>query len=281
MEIMHQATLKSEVSISGIGVHSGNPCSISIFPAPEDYGIVYIRKDVDQSRNLIAANYKNVSETTMCTKLSNKFEVSISTVEHLSAAFYSLGITNAIVKADSEEIPIMDGSAFPFVKAISSAGIQMQSKEKKILHITRTIKIGDDKKWAALSPSDSFIINLECDFLAKGLRTDPFSYNASIDNFEQDIAAARSFGFFSDAEYLRKNNLALGASLENAVVFGDHGVPMNKNGLRYFNEPIRHKILDIIGDLSLAQHEIVGRYDGFCPGHHLNNLLLIELFKEN
>lgn len=277
---MHQATLKSEISIGGVGVHSGSSCSISVFPAPEDYGIVYVRKDVEQSKSIIIANYKNVSSTTMCTRLSNQFGVGISVVEHLSAAFYALGITNAIVKADGEEIPLLDGSAMPFVKAILSVGIQTQSKEKKILKITKTIKVGDDKKWAALSPSDSFIINIECDFLAKGLRTSPFSYDSSIDNFEHDISAARTFGFFSDVEYLRKNNLAIGASLENTIVFDDSGIPINKNGLRYSNEPVRHKILDIIGDLSMAQCDIVGRYDGFCPGHQINNLLLIELFKQ-
>lgn len=277
---MYQATLRSEISINGVGVHSGNPCGISIFPAPEDYGVVYIRKDIDQSKNLIVANYKNVSETNMCTKVSNQFNIGVSVIEHLSAAFYSLGITNAIVKTNGEEIPLLDGSALPFVKAISSAGIQKQSKEKKTLKITKTIKVGDDKRWAALSPSDSFIINIECDYLSKGLRTAPFSYNASIDNFEQDIAAARTFGFFSDADYLRKNNLALGASLENTIVFDDNGIPINKNGLRYSNEPIRHKILDVIGDLSLSQYEIIGRYDGFCPGHQLNNQLLVELFRD-
>jgi UDP-3-O-[3-hydroxymyristoyl] N-acetylglucosamine deacetylase len=203
-------------------------------------------------------------------------------VEHLSAAFYELGIANALVKTDGDEIPILDGSALQFVTHILSVGICRQSQKRKILRVLKPVKVEDRGRYALLSPSDSFSIRVTCDFSARGLHTDPFSYDSRpfSDGFIIGIAPARTFGFFSDLEYLQKNSLAHGASMENTVVFDDSGHFMNEN-LRYDNEPVRHKILDAIGDLSLSQYDIVGHYDSFCPGHGINNDLLRELFKDS
>jgi UDP-3-O-[3-hydroxymyristoyl] N-acetylglucosamine deacetylase len=288
---MNQFTLRSPISLDGIGAHCGEICSVSIFPAPEDHGIIYIkssgesvikspydRKLLDSSV-VIVADYKNVSDTAMCTNLSNEAGARVSVVEHLSAAFYAMGISNAIVEVCGDEIPLMDGSALQFVEKILSAGIQKQSKERRKLKISKTVKVGDDQRWASFSPSDSFEISIECDYSAKKLETKPFFYRLS-DDFIKEIAPARTFGFFSDVEYLRQHKLALGASLENTVVFDNNGAAMNEKGLRYNNEPERHKILDVIGDLSLLQCELIGRYDGFCPGHGINNQLLFELFRK-
>lgn len=275
---MNQFTVKSPISIEGIGVHSGKFCKISINPAPCSNGIVYALAPYDE-HSIVNANYKNVSDTAMCTKISNEFGVTVSLIEHISAAFYALGITNAIVNADGNEIPIFDGSAKPFVEAIKSVGTREQSEIRRKIRILKTVKVGDAQRWASLSPSDHFVIRVQCDFSKKGLATEPFVYDSLTNDFERDIARARTFGFLSDAEYLRKNNLAIGASLDNTAVFDDRGNVINPEGLRYSNEPIRHKILDVIGDLSLAGYEIIGRYDSFCPGHGINNSLLTELFK--
>jgi UDP-3-O-[3-hydroxymyristoyl] N-acetylglucosamine deacetylase len=218
----------------------------------------------------------------MCTCLSNEYGSTVSVVEHLSAAFYCLGITNVIVEMhDCCEIPIMDGSALPFVEKIFSVGLKEQSAERKKLKILKMLKIGDEKRWASLSPADSFVLNVTCDYSLKNLMTEAFSFDMSKDSFVTDLSMARTFGFLSDVDYLKKNKLALGASLDNSVVFDEQGCAMNEAGLRCPNEPIRHKVLDAIGDLSLAQCEIIGKYDSFCPGHGINNLLLRELFSSD
>lgn len=278
---MKQFTIKSPISLEGIGVHSGKSCKITIEPAPCNSGIVYIRAPYDSCQSIVAADYKNVSDTTMCTRITNEFGVTVSVVEHISAAFYGLGVTNAVVKLEEgDEIPFLDGSSLRFVEAIEAAGLQEQSEERRKIRILREVKIGDVKKWASLSPFKYFVAQVNCDFSARGLKTEPFIYNSDRDNFKKDVAGARTFGFFSDVEYLRKNNLAIGASLENTVVFGNDGHVMNPEGLRYHDEPVRHKLLDAVGDLSLSQYEILGKYDAFCPGHNINNLLLRELFKD-
>ncbi|GHU14002.1 UDP-3-O-acyl-N-acetylglucosamine deacetylase [Alphaproteobacteria bacterium] len=274
---MIQKTIASPISIEGIGAHSGRKSRVNILPAPEDQGIIFVRTDVGED-NSISSDFANVSETTLCTRLSNKSGVSVSMVEHVSAALYGFQISNATIEVDGEEIPILDGSSAVFVKEITSVGIVAQSKKRKCLRILKNVKIGDEGRWSSLSPADRLVLNLSCDFSKKGLKTTPFSYDFSKGNFETEIAPARTFGFFDDVEYLRKNKLALGSSLENTVVFDAKGNAMNDDGLRFDNEPIRHKMLDIIGDLSLSGHMIIGQYDGVCSGHTLNNMLLHALF---
>ncbi|MDR2681995.1 MAG: UDP-3-O-acyl-N-acetylglucosamine deacetylase [Holosporaceae bacterium] len=275
---MLQKTIASFVALEGVGVHSGKMRRIKILPAPEDCGIIFLRTDLEEN-NIIRADYKNVSETMMCTKLSNEFGASVSVVEHLCAAFYGLGVSNAIVKVDGNEIPILDGSSKIFVQKIMEVGLEEQPKKRKLLKIKETIRVENGEKWLSLSPADHFVINLSCDFTKRGLKTAPFSYDFSQDSFETEIAPARTFGFLDDLEYVKKNNLARGASPENSLVFDAKGCVVNEGSLRFADEPMRHKILDIIGDLSLSQYLIVGQCDGFCTGHALNNLLLKKLLE--
>lgn len=329
-----QCTLKDRILLEGVGVHSGKICKISVDPASMDSGISYLRDGIK-----ISANYANVFDTNMCTRLKDDSSgATISVVEHISAAFYALGITNALVRViEGDEIPFMDGSSIAFAEAIEKAGIEEQSKERKRIVITRKVEVGDPKRWASLKPLEknclqhknssgkfvaeggqpdvtreahleqqsqqkssqqqklqkqqqrnSLLMRVQCDFSDRGLSTLPytlpFSYDFSIDDlvcdFNKNLAPARTFGFFSDVEYLRANNLALGASMDNTVVFGEGGSVMNPEGTRYDNEPVRHKTLDAVGDLSLAGYEIEGCYEAFCPGHGLNNALLKELFKD-
>ncbi|GHU18890.1 UDP-3-O-acyl-N-acetylglucosamine deacetylase [Alphaproteobacteria bacterium] len=274
---MIQKTIASAISVEGIGAHSGMKSRINILPASKDSGIVFIRTDADRD-NSIAANFANVSETTLCTRLSNKSGVSVSMVEHILAALYGFQISNAIIEVNEEEIPILDGSSDIFAREIASVGTVAQSKKRKCLKILKNVKIGEEDRWSSLSPADHLILNLSCDFSKKGLRTTPFSYDLFQDDFATEIAPARTFGFFEDVEYLRKNNLALGSSLENTIVFDANGNALNDGGLRFDDEPIRHKMLDLIGDLSLSEYMIIGQYDGFCSGHKLNNMLLHALF---
>ncbi|MDR0632139.1 MAG: UDP-3-O-acyl-N-acetylglucosamine deacetylase [Holosporaceae bacterium] len=273
---MFQATLESVASFDGVGAHSGKLCSVSISPAAKNAGIVF-----SNGEHTVEARFDNVSETTLCTALSLGDGADISTIEHLSAALYGLGITNALIETKDPEIPILDGSALPFVQKFLSVGIKKQSSRMKMLKVLVPIKVQEGEKWISLSPANSFSINIKCDFTSKGLETRETSFDFSENDFTKEIALARTFGFFSDAEFLRKNNLAKGASLDNCVVFDDVGRPINKEGLRLPNEPVRHKILDVIGDLSLTRCNIVGRFDGFCPSHRINNRLLHALFEKD
>jgi UDP-3-O-[3-hydroxymyristoyl] N-acetylglucosamine deacetylase len=274
---LFKLTVKDAVSLEGVGAHSGKPCRIFVCPAPlSRFEIRFM-----QENGVVAADFLSVSETTMCTKLSDG-RLSVSTPEHLLAAFYGLGITGAIVIMDGEEIPIMDGSALPFVEAFLAVGTESRYEKRLELRVLKPVKIQDGEKWASLSPADSFVLNVECDFTARGLKTDPVSFDFATGDFAKEIAPARTFGFFADAEFLRKNNLALGSSLENSVVFDENGRTLNEGGLRLDNEPVRHKILDVIGDLSLAAGcEIKARVDAFCPSHKMNHTLLRKLFEND
>lgn len=274
---MRQRTLEKAISFSGIGTHSGHICDILLRPAPENNGIVFHRKDINE---FIDANYKLVSESMMCTKLTNAADASIMTIEHLCAAFYGLGISNAVVECQSQEIPILDGSSLIFVESIKEQGIKIQNRNQKRLKILKHISVEIHKSRASISPEDSFSINLIADYAHKGLETSHYSFDFAKGDFTKEIAPARTFGFIEDLEFLKNNNLSLGVSLDNVVAFNELGVPINVGGLRFCDEVMRHKALDVIGDFSLSTYEIVGRFDGFCTGHHLNNLLLREIFSD-
>lgn len=278
---MHQTTLKNPFFIDGIGVHRGRDCSVTVKPADEDTGIVFFRSDKGadgfQNEKIIPC-YKNVVNATMCTEVSNENGASLKTIEHIMAALYGMKISNAIVEVQGEEIPILDGSSLKFIQLINKVGVEKQSKPKKILRVLKKIKVTDGDKFEEIEPFDDFEIDAECDFEAKGLKTDPVVFNFSKNNFASEIAPARTFGFISEVEYIKKHNLALGASLKNTVVYNDNGIPLNDEGLRFENESAKHKVLDIIGDLALSQYWIQGRMNCFCPSHKLNNILLRMLF---
>ncbi len=278
---MYQTTLESLFSVDGIGVHKGQECTVTVKPAEEDTGIVFYRSDKGETgfkNEKIEASYKNVINATMCTQVSNENQASIKTIEHLMAALYGMRISNAIIEVVGEEIPILDGSSLKFVELINHVGIRKQQKPRKILKIKKTIKVTDGDKFEEFVPYDGFVIESKCDFAAKGLQTEPVVFDFSKDDFVKEIASARTFGFVSEVEYIKKHNLALGASLKNTVVYNDNGVALNDEGLRFENESATHKVLDIIGDLSLSQYWIQGKMNSFCPSHKLNNILLRMLF---
>ncbi|MBK8453217.1 MAG: UDP-3-O-acyl-N-acetylglucosamine deacetylase [Thiofilum sp.] len=278
--MLKQRTLKQAVSTVGIGLHSGKKVSIILRPAPSDTGIVFRRIDLGMEA-LIELHPERVGETMLCTALVNG-TVKVSTIEHLLSALAALGIDNLYVDLDALEIPIMDGSASPFLYLILSAGIQEQSAPKRFIKIKKPITYDNGKgAWATLKPYDGFKIKFEIDF--KHPAVDATAQFLEVDFARQayasEISRARTFGFMRDIEKLRSLNLGLGGSLENAIVLDDYRV-LNREGLRYSDEFVRHKILDAIGDLYTLGHGIIGAYHGFKSGHAINNLLVRELLKQ-
>ncbi|WOT04970.1 UDP-3-O-acyl-N-acetylglucosamine deacetylase [Shewanella youngdeokensis] len=272
--MIFQRTVKEIVKTTGVGLHSGNKVTLIVKPAPVNTGIVLVRTDLSPAVE-IPAVAEQVRETTMCTALVNDDGVRVSTIEHLFAALAGLGIDNAIIEVDAPEIPIMDGSASPFVFLLQSVGIQEQAAAKKYIKITKPIRVEDGDKWAELKPFKGFRVNFAIDFnhpeIARSQQHMVMDFSSSA--FIKDISRARTFGFMRDIEYLRANNLALGGSMENAVVLDEYRV-LNPDGLRYEDEFVKHKILDAFGDLYVAGHAIVGEFCAFKTGHALNNQLV-------
>lgn len=262
------------VKTIGVGLHSGNKVTLTIKPAPVNSGIKLVRTDLEPAV-VIPALAEQVRETTMCTALVNDEGVRISTIEHLFAALAGLGIDNAIIEVDAPEIPIMDGSASPFVFLLQTAGIEEQRAAKKYMRIKRTIRVEDGDKWAELRPFNGFRVNFAIDFAHPEIARSQqhMVMDFSTDAFVKDISRARTFGFMRDIEYLRANNLALGGSMENAVVLDEYRV-LNPDGLRYEDEFVKHKILDAFGDLYVSGHAILGEFCAYKTGHALNNQLV-------
>ena len=273
--MLRQRTLSSKINASGVGLHTGKKVSLTLLPADVDSGITFIRTDIQS--NPIKASFDNVNDTRLQTSLSNN-EVRISTVEHLLSALAGLGIDNAIIQLDGPEVPIMDGSARPFVFMIQSAGIKEQNAPKKFIKVTKPIEVRQNEKWARIEPFDGFKVAFTIDFNHPAF--DNSSQSSEIDfssvSYLSQVSRARTFGFVRDIENLRKNNLALGGSVNNAVVIDDYRV-VNDEGVRFQDEFVKHKILDAIGDLYLLGHGLIGSFSAYKSGHHLNNLLLREL----
>ena len=273
--MLRQRTLSSKINASGVGLHTGKKVSLTLLPANVDSGITFIRTDIQS--NPIKASFDNVNDTRLQTSLSNN-EVKISTVEHLLSALAGLGIDNAIIQLDGPEVPIMDGSARPFVFMIQSAGIKEQNAPKKFIKVTKPIEVRQNEKWARIEPFDGFKVAFTIDFNHPAF--DNSSQSSEIDfssvSYLSQVSRARTFGFVKDIENLRKNNLALGGSVNNAVVIDDYRV-VNDEGVRFQDEFVKHKILDAIGDLYLLGHGLIGSFSAYKSGHHLNNLLLREL----
>lgn len=275
--MIFQRTLENTVKATGVGLHSGKKVTFTLRPAPVNTGILLVRTDL-QPNVTIPAKAEMVRETTMCTALVNDEGVRIATIEHLFAALAGLGIDNAVIEVNAPEIPVMDGSASPFVFLLQSAGIKQQSVAKKYLRIKQTVRVEDGDKWAELRPYKGFKVDFEIDFahpeIARSQQHMVMDFSSSA--FIKDISRARTFGFMRDVEYLRANNLGLGASMENAVVLDEYRV-LNPDGLRYEDEFVKHKILDAFGDLYVAGHAIVGEFRAFKTGHALNNRLVRAL----
>lgn len=278
--MIFQRTIKDIVKTTGVGLHSGNKVTLTIKPAPVDSGIVLVRTDLEPVVT-IPAKAELVRETTMCTALVNDDGVRVSTIEHLFAALAGLGIDNAVIEVDAPEIPIMDGSAAPFVFLLQSVGVAEQKSAKNYIKIKQTIRVEDGDKWAELKPFKGFKVDFAIDFdhpeIARSQQHMVLDFSSN--QFIRDISRARTFGFMRDIEYLRANNLALGGSMENAVVLDEFKV-LNPDGLRYRDEFVKHKILDAFGDLYVAGYSIVGEFNAFKTGHALNNQLVRALLNQ-
>ncbi|MBU2870213.1 UDP-3-O-acyl-N-acetylglucosamine deacetylase [Colwellia sp. E2M01] len=277
--MIKQRTLKTEVSTVGVGLHKGEKVQVTLRPAPINTGIVFRRIDLNPAVEIKAVP-EAVGETTLCTCLVDEQQVKVSTVEHLLSAVAGLGIDNLIVDVDAPEIPIMDGSALPFVYLIQSVGIETQNAPKRFLRIKKPIRVEEGDKWAELLPYEGFKVNFAIEFehpvIEKTCQTMTMDFSSC--SFIKEISRARTFGFMRDIDFLRSHNLALGGSLENAIVL-DNFRMLNKNELRYDDEFVKHKILDAIGDLYMGSASILGEFNAFKSGHGLNNMLLREVFK--
>ncbi|NMP15782.1 UDP-3-O-acyl-N-acetylglucosamine deacetylase [Thalassotalea sp. Y01] len=277
--MIKQRTLKQAIDAVGVGLHKGEKVQLTLRPAPANTGIIFRRVDLSPAVD-IPATPKAVGETTLCTCLVNEQGVQVSTVEHLLAAVAGLGIDNMIVEVDSPEIPIMDGSSLPFVYLIQSVGVEEQNAAKRFLRITKPIRVEEGDKWAELRPHEGFKVNFSIDFDHPVIAntTQQMSLDLSSNSFVKEISRARTFGFMRDIEFLRSHNLALGGSLENAIVLDEYKM-LNSDELRYDDEFVKHKILDAIGDLYMGSVSILGELNAYKSGHGLNNMLLREVFK--
>lgn len=273
--MIKQRTIKTAIRASGVGLHSGLKVSLGLLPAPADSGIVFRRIDLPHSPE-VAARAENVKDTQLSTTLVNG-DARVSTVEHLMSALAGMGIDNVVVEVDAEEIPIMDGSAAPFVFLIQTAGIQEQFAAKRFIQVLETIEVQDEGKWARFEPYDGFKIAFTMDFDHPVLKTQPQTIEVEFSShtFINDVSRARTFGFTKDLEWLRANNLARGGSLDNVVVVDDRTI-VNDEGLRYQDEFVKHKLLDAIGDLYQSGN-ILASFHGYRSGHGLNNQLLRAL----
>jgi UDP-3-0-acyl N-acetylglucosamine deacetylase len=277
--MIRQRTLKNVIRATGVGLHTGEKVYLTLRPAPVDAGIIFRRVDLNPPVE-IEAKAENVGDTTMSTTLL-KGDVRISTVEHMLSALAGLGIDNAYIDLSAPEVPIMDGSAGPFVFLIQSAGIVEQAASKRFIRIKRTVRIEDGDRWVQFEPFEGFKVSMEIDFDHPAFRgrNQLSCIDFSTTSFVKEVSRARTFGFMSQLEMLRSRNLALGGSLDNAVVVDDYRV-LNEDGLRYDDEFVKHKVLDAIGDLYLLGCSLIGAFSGYKSGHELNNKLLRKLLVE-
>ena len=277
--MLHQRTLNKPISAAGVGLHTGQRVEMTLRPASEDIGIRFRRLDIDPAQE-IQANAHNVTDTKLGTTITQN-DASIMTVEHLLAAFSGLGIDNAYVDIHGPEVPIMDGSAASFILLVELAGIKEQKAPKKFLRIKKNVRVEDNEKFAEFKPYNGYRLSFQIEFehpMIQNKLTE-FTFDFSTLNFLDQISRARTFGFLKEIETLRANNLALGGSLDNAIVLDDYRI-LNQDGLRFDDELVRHKILDAIGDLYLMGHILVGEFNGFKSGHELNNKLIRKLYAD-
>ncbi|MDN5869357.1 MAG: UDP-3-O-acyl-N-acetylglucosamine deacetylase [Nitrococcus sp.] len=274
-----QRTLKNCIRATGVGLHTGKMVRLTMRPAPSNTGIVFRRIDLEESVE-IRAHPDNVGDTSLSTCLVQD-GVRVSTVEHLLSAMAGLGIDNAYIDLSAPEVPIMDGSAGPFVFLIRSAGIREQAEGKSFIRIKRPLRVSDGDKWVALAPYEGLKVSftLEFDHPMFNSRPQHGELVFSTTSFIKEVSRARTFGFMRDVEQLQQSKLALGGSLNNAIVVDHHRI-LNEDGLRYGDEFVKHKILDVIGDLYLLGHSLIGAFQGYKSGHALNNRLLRKLLSE-
>jgi UDP-3-O-[3-hydroxymyristoyl] N-acetylglucosamine deacetylase len=274
--LIKQRTLKNSIRATGVGLHTGEKVTLTLRPAAPNTGVIFHRSDLEPPVSIPAAA-ENVGDTRLSTTLVSG-DVRVSTVEHLLSAVAGLGIDNLHVDVSAPEVPIMDGSAGPFVFLLQSAGLKEQNAPKKFIRIKRTVEIHDDDKWVRFDPYEGFKVGFCIDFehpmFTSGSQRAELDFSST--SFVREVARARTFGFMRDIEALRANQLALGGSLDNAIVLDDFKI-LNEDGLRYENELVKHKILDVVGDLYLLGHSLIGAFTGHKSGHALNNQLIRQL----
>jgi len=276
--MIKQRTIKKTVKARGVGIHSGKLVNLTLIPAAPDHGVVF--KRLDAGGRQVHAHSAFVNEVVLSTGLESQ-GVKVSTIEHLMSALSALGVDNLLVELDSFEVPIMDGSSAPFIFLVQSAGIEEQDVHKRFIVIKDTIRVENGQSWAQVSPHYGFKVSLEIDFEHKKIKES--GQKLTIDFAEQsylkEISRARTFGYERDVEMLQKQNLALGASIDNAIALSDDDI-LNEDGMRYHNEFVKHKILDIVGDLFLLGGNFIGHYEGYKTGHMLNDQLLSAILSQ-
>ena len=272
-----QKTIKESIQLEGVGLHNGIKVNLSLHSAEANSGILFKRMDVDNPKNIIEASYKNVSSSALCTKIKNSYGVSVSTIEHLMAAFYGEGIDNVLVEVDAPEIPIMDGSAFDFVEAIRSVGTQEQNYSKKFIKVLKKVEVKDSGKYISIEPlMKDLIIDFEIIYKNPLIRTRRKEFKLSNGNLNS-IYNSRTFCLYEDIDQIKSQGLAKGGSLENAIVVMENKI-LNEGGLRNRHEFVDHKILDCLGDLMLLGHRVFGHIKTSQGGHQLTHALLREFF---
>ncbi|MEN3931326.1 UDP-3-O-acyl-N-acetylglucosamine deacetylase [Microvirga sp. W0021] len=281
MKQTYQTTLQSPVALSGIGVHSGQEVRIVLHPADANHGIKFLRTGLSNNRErLIEARHVTVSATALCTVVGDEEAGSVSTIEHLMAAFTGLGVDNVLVEIDGPEMPILDGSSAPFVEAIDQVGLVEQSAGRRYVKVLRPVRVENGKAFSELLPNDrGFRLDVDIDFETSVIGRQRMVVDLSPSVFRKEISKARTFGFMSDVEKLWKIGFAKGSSLENSIAIDGDKI-LNPEGLRYADEFVRHKLLDAVGDLSLAGLPLLGTYRSYCGGHKMNFLVLEALFAD-
>ncbi|WP_378949950.1 UDP-3-O-acyl-N-acetylglucosamine deacetylase [Mesorhizobium sp. ANAO-SY3R2] len=271
----YQTTLKSRVSLSGIGVHSGKPVSIHFVPADADTGVVFQVADRE-----FRAIVSEVGATDLCTLLGDPAGLHVATIEHLMAALFGLGIDNLLIEIEGTEVPILDGSAAQFIEAVDQVGIEVQDVKRRYIRVLKPVRIESGASWAEFRPYAGTRFEVEIDFESPAIGRQSFAADISDETFRRDISRARTFGFMKDVERLWAAGYALGSSLENSVVIGDDDHIINMEGLRFSNEFVRHKTLDAMGDLALAGARFIGCFRSYRGGHRLNAAALRRLLQD-
>ena len=274
-----QTTLAREIILTGTGVHSGAPVSLTLHPAEAGTGLRFLVTKRGRVVSEISAHVANVKNLTLCTVIGDDAGVTISTVEHLLAALRGLSIDNCYIEIDSKEVPIMDGSSAEFVEAIDRVGIRELAEPRKYIKVLKPVRVEEGGCWGEIVPHTGFRLDVEIDFESAIIGRQRIAFEMSPGVFRHELSRARTFGFMSDVEKLWKAGLALGADLTNTVAIGDDKI-MNREGLRYKHEFVRHKMLDAVGDLSLAGAPLLGAYSSYKGGHRLNSLVLQALFAD-
>ncbi|MBI3699244.1 MAG: UDP-3-O-acyl-N-acetylglucosamine deacetylase [Afipia sp.] len=279
MKSGRQTTLRAPVTVTGVGVHSGSPVSLTLAPADINTGFVFIRTGLEGADREVQAAATSVIATDFATVLGDKEGPCVSTAEHVLAALRGMGVDNATIEVDGPEVPIMDGSAAPFVAAIDSVGLVQQSAPRRYIEVLKTVQVSIGNSFGEIRPHNGFRAEIEIDFANSQIGRQAYNFDMNADSFRRDICRARTFGLMSDVAKLWSEGYALGASFENSVVFDETRV-LNAEGLRYADECVRHKVLDVVGDLALAGLPLLGLYKSVRGGHKLNHAVLTALLAD-